>query len=157
MHNEQFDSISKFYQMNASLVFLNLISLYPVKTLIQVSFLFVCFQAAKEKQKIRGEEIQIDVVERKKQIEVEEKEVARKDKELVATVKRPAEAESYRVETIAQGKRCKKKKILKVRLILYSPTLSTHSVSNLGLINRSHFLTQNLLTLCSSRKYAHPP
>ena len=45
-------------------------------------------------------------MERKKQIEVEEKEVARKDKELVATVKRPAEAESYRVETIAQGKRC---------------------------------------------------
>ena len=45
-------------------------------------------------------------MERKKQIEVEEKEVSRKDKELVATVKRPAEAESYRVETIAQGKRC---------------------------------------------------
>lgn len=62
-------------------------------------------QAAKEKQKIRAEEIQIDVVERKKQIEVEEKEVARKDKELMATVKRPAEAESYKVETIAQGKR----------------------------------------------------
>ena len=44
-------------------------------------------------------------MERKKQIEVEEKEVARKDKELVATVKRPAEAESYKVETIAQGRR----------------------------------------------------
>ena len=44
-------------------------------------------------------------MERKKQIEVEEKEVARKDKELVATVRRPAEAESYKVETIAQGKR----------------------------------------------------
>ena len=65
----------------------------------------ICFQAAKEKQKIRSEEIQIVIVERKKQIEVEEKEVSRKDKELVATVKRPAEAESYRVETIAQGKR----------------------------------------------------
>ena len=63
------------------------------------------FKAAKEKQKIRSEEIQIEVVERKKQIEVEEKEVTRKDRELVATVRRPAEAESYRVETIAQGKR----------------------------------------------------
>ena len=31
--------------------------------------------------------------------------MARKDKELVATVKRPAEAESYKVETIAQGRR----------------------------------------------------
>ena len=65
----------------------------------------LCLQAAKEKQKIRAEEIQIDVVERKKEIEVEEKEVSRKDKELFATVRRPAEAESYRVETIAQGKR----------------------------------------------------
>ena len=44
-------------------------------------------------------------MERKKEIEVEEKEVSRKDKELFATVRRPAEAESYRVETIAQGKR----------------------------------------------------
>ena len=31
--------------------------------------------------------------------------MSRKDKELVATVKRPAEAESYKVETIAQGRR----------------------------------------------------
>lgn len=65
-------------------------------------------QAAKEKQKIRAEEIQIEVVERRKAIEVEEKEIARKDKELIATIKSPAEAESYRVETIAQGKRTQK-------------------------------------------------
>lgn len=63
------------------------------------------FQAAKEKQKIRSEEIQITVVERRKQIEVEEKEILRKENELVATVKRPAEAESFKVETLAQGKR----------------------------------------------------
>ena len=44
-------------------------------------------------------------MERRKAIEVEEKEIARKEKELIATVKSPAEAESYRVETIAQGKR----------------------------------------------------
>jgi len=62
-------------------------------------------QAAKIKQKIRSEEIQIEVVERKKQIEVEEQEINRKEKELQATVKLPAEAESYRLETIAQGKR----------------------------------------------------
>lgn len=62
-------------------------------------------QAAKVKQRIRNEEIQIEVVERKKQIEVEEQEIARKEKELMATVKLPAEAESYRLETIAQGKR----------------------------------------------------
>ena len=55
-------------------------------------------------------------MERKKQIEVEEKEVARKDKELVATVKRPAEAESYKVETIAQGRRCVHVQIFYLRL-----------------------------------------
>ncbi|EDO37688.1 predicted protein [Nematostella vectensis] len=62
-------------------------------------------QGNKEKQKIRSEEIQIEVVERRKQIEVQEKEIQRKEKELIAEVKRPAEAESYKVETLAQGKR----------------------------------------------------
>merc|ERR550519_3016803 len=62
-------------------------------------------QAAKEKQKIRSEEIQIEVVDRRKQIEVQEKEILRKERELVANVKRPAEAESFKVETLAQGRR----------------------------------------------------
>ena len=62
-------------------------------------------QGAKEKQKIRSEEVQIEVVERRKQIDVEEKEIQRKDRELIATIKRPAEAESYKVETIADGQR----------------------------------------------------
>ena len=67
--------------------------------------IYYIVQAAKEKQNIRSEEIQIDVVERRKEIDVEEKEIQRKEKELIATVKRPAEAESYKVETLAQGKR----------------------------------------------------
>ncbi|KAB7496481.1 Flotillin-2 [Armadillidium nasatum] len=62
-------------------------------------------QVAKTRQKIRNEEIQIEVVERRKQIEVEEQEIKRKEKELMATIKLPAEAESYKVETIAQGRR----------------------------------------------------
>jgi flotillin len=62
-------------------------------------------QAAKIRQKIRNEEIQIEVVERRKQIEVEEQEVQRKERELNATVRLPAEAESYRVQMIAEGKR----------------------------------------------------
>ncbi|XP_067130404.1 flotillin-2-like [Centruroides vittatus] len=62
-------------------------------------------QAAKMKQKIRSEEIEIDVVERRKQIDIEEKEIARKEKELTATIRLPAEAEAYRLEMIAQGKR----------------------------------------------------
>merc|ERR1711902_331939 len=60
-------------------------------------------QAAKIQQKIRNEEIQIQVVERRKQIEIEEQEIKRKEKELIATVKLPAEAEGYKVQTIAEG------------------------------------------------------
>ncbi|GBP44012.1 Flotillin-2 [Eumeta japonica] len=62
-------------------------------------------QAAKIKQKIRNEEIQIDVVERRKQIEVEQQEIMRREQELIATVRLPAEAEAYRLQTIAEGKR----------------------------------------------------
>jgi len=64
-------------------------------------------QAAKEKQKIRSEEMEIEVVERRKLIEVEEKEILRKEKELISIVKRPAEAEAFRMEAIAEGTRTK--------------------------------------------------
>merc|ERR1719154_542788 len=64
-------------------------------------------QAAKIQQRIRNEEIQIQVVERRKQIEIEEQEIKRKEKELIATVKLPAEAEGYKVQTIAEGQRTK--------------------------------------------------
>ena len=47
----------------------------------------------------------IQVVERRKQIEIEEQEIRRKEKELMSTVKLPAEAEAYKVQTIAEGKR----------------------------------------------------
>lgn len=62
-------------------------------------------QSAKERQKIRAEEIEIEVVERKKLIDIEEKEILRKEKELIATVKRPAEAQAYKLETLAEGQR----------------------------------------------------
>merc|ERR1719322_348992 len=64
-------------------------------------------QAAKIQQRIRNEEIQIQVVERRKQIEIEEQEIKRKEKELMATVRLPAEAEGYRVQTVAEGMRTK--------------------------------------------------
>ncbi|XP_041347753.1 flotillin-2-like [Gigantopelta aegis] len=62
-------------------------------------------QGAKEKQKIRSEEIEIEVVERRKQIDVEEKEILRKEKELIATVKRPTEAAAYKMGQLAEGQR----------------------------------------------------
>ncbi len=55
------------------------------------------------KQQIREEEIQIEVVERRKRIELQEQEIHRKEAELEAAVRKPAEAERYRVETIAKG------------------------------------------------------
>merc|ERR1719288_602904 len=64
-------------------------------------------QAAKIQQRIKQEELQIQVVERRKQIEIEEQEIKRKEKELMATVRLPAEAEGYRVQTVAEGMRTK--------------------------------------------------
>merc|ERR1719215_1635581 len=64
-------------------------------------------QAAKERSQITKEEKEIDVVQRRKQIEVEAKEIDRKDRELEATVRKPTEAEAYKVKTLAEGRRTK--------------------------------------------------
>ncbi|XP_037599233.1 flotillin-2 isoform X1 [Cebus imitator] len=64
-------------------------------------------QGAREQQKIRQEEIEIEVVQRKKQIDVEAQEILRTDKELIATVRRPAEAEAHRIQQIAEGEKVK--------------------------------------------------
>lgn len=69
-------------------------------------------QAAKEQQKIRLEEIEIEVVQRKKQIVIEEKEITRTDKELIAIVKRPAEAEAHKMMQLAEGHKWEKNYIL---------------------------------------------
>ena len=53
-------------------------------------------QAAKTKQKIKEEEMQVKVIERSQQILVQEQEIQRKARELDATVRQPAEAEKYR-------------------------------------------------------------
>lgn len=64
-------------------------------------------QEAKTRQQIRQEEMQIEVVERQKQIEVQEQEITRRERELDATVRRPAEAERFRLETIAEGEKAR--------------------------------------------------
>jgi len=65
-------------------------------------------QAAKERQGIREQQIEIEVIERRKLIEVEDKEIDRREKELQATVKSPAEAESYKLQTLAEAAKAKK-------------------------------------------------
>lgn len=53
-------------------------------------------QAAKTKQRIKEEQMQIKVVERAQEISVQDQEIQRKERELEATVRRPAEAEKFR-------------------------------------------------------------
>ncbi|MCC6799461.1 MAG: flotillin family protein [Anaerolineae bacterium] len=56
-------------------------------------------------QKVRAEEIQIQVVERQKQILVQEQEALRRERELEATIRKPAEAEQFRIRTLADADR----------------------------------------------------
>jgi flotillin len=56
-------------------------------------------------QQVKAEEVQIEVVQKQKMIQVQEQEVLRKEKELQATVRKPAEAEQYRIETLANAKK----------------------------------------------------
>jgi hypothetical protein len=53
-------------------------------------------QAAKTKQRIKDEQMQIKVVERTQEILVQEQEIQRRERELDSTVRRPAEAEKFR-------------------------------------------------------------
>ena len=62
-------------------------------------------QAAKTKQKIKEEQMQITVIERAQQIQIQEQEIIRRERELEATVRKPAEAEKYRLEKIADANR----------------------------------------------------
>jgi flotillin len=56
-------------------------------------------------QRVKEEEIQIAVVEKRKQIEVQQQEVARRERELEATVRKPAEAEQFRLRTLAEARK----------------------------------------------------
>ncbi|MFZ5918687.1 MAG: SPFH domain-containing protein [Chloroflexota bacterium] len=56
-------------------------------------------------QQVKGEEVQIEVIAKKKQIEVQQQEALRKERELEATVRKPVEAEQYRIQTLAEAKR----------------------------------------------------
>ena len=47
--------------------------------------------------------MQIKVVERGQQIQVQEQEISRREKELEAQIKQPAAAEKYKLETLAEA------------------------------------------------------
>ncbi len=62
-------------------------------------------QQNRSRQQITAEQVEVQVVEKKKQIQVQEQEAVRKERELDATVRKPAEAEQYRIETLARAKK----------------------------------------------------
>ncbi|KAL5011622.1 hypothetical protein ScPMuIL_010173 [Solemya velum] len=60
-------------------------------------------QAAKTKQRIKDEQMQIRVIERTQQIQLQEQEIIRRERELEAQVRKPAEAEKFRLEKLAEA------------------------------------------------------
>lgn len=49
--------------------------------------------------------MQIEVIERAQHIHVQEQEITRRERELDATIRKPAEAEKYRLEKLAEANR----------------------------------------------------
>lgn len=64
-------------------------------------------QKYKTNQAVKAEEVQVMVVEKERMISVQEKEIARRQKELDATINKPADAEKYKIETLANAQRYK--------------------------------------------------
>ena len=62
-------------------------------------------QKFKTGQLVKAEEVQVQIIEKQKQIELQQQEILRRQRELEATVQRPADAERYRVETLANAKK----------------------------------------------------
>ncbi|MDB6030783.1 MAG: band 7 protein [Verrucomicrobiales bacterium] len=62
-------------------------------------------QKYKTGQLVKAEEVQVNIIEKQKQIELQQQEILRKQRELEANVQKPADAERYRVETLAAARR----------------------------------------------------
>jgi flotillin len=62
-------------------------------------------QKFKTGQLVKAEEVQVQIIEKQKQIELQQQEILRKQRELEAMVQKPADAERYRVETLANAKK----------------------------------------------------
>ena len=62
-------------------------------------------QKFKTGQLVKAEEVQVNIIEKQKQIELQQQEILRRQRELEATVQKPADAERYRVETLANARR----------------------------------------------------
>ena len=62
-------------------------------------------QKYKTGQLVKAEEVQVNIIEKQKQIELQQQEIMRKQRELEANVQKPADAERYKVETLANARK----------------------------------------------------
>jgi flotillin len=62
-------------------------------------------QKYKTGQLVKAEEVQVAIIEKQKQIELQQQEIQRRQRELEANVQKPADAERYKVETLANARR----------------------------------------------------
>ncbi len=62
-------------------------------------------QKFKTGQLVKAEEVQVNIIEKQKQIELQQQEILRRQRELEANVQKPADAERYRVETLANARK----------------------------------------------------
>jgi flotillin len=62
-------------------------------------------QKFKTGQLVKAEEVQVQIVEKQKQIDLQQQEILRKQRELEANVQKPADAERYKVETLANARK----------------------------------------------------
>ena len=60
-------------------------------------------QKFKTGQLVKAEEVQVQIIEKQKQIELQQQEILRKQRQLEAEVQKPADAERYKVETLANA------------------------------------------------------
>src|SRR2546425_387577 len=62
-------------------------------------------QKFKTGQLVKAEEVQVNIIEKQKQIELQQQEIMRKQRELEANVQKPADAERYKVEALASARK----------------------------------------------------
>ncbi|XP_065191205.1 flotillin-1-like [Sycon ciliatum] len=62
-------------------------------------------QTAKTRQQIEEEKMQVKVIERQQAISVQDQEIQRRQRELEASVKKPADATRYKMQTLAEAER----------------------------------------------------
>ena len=80
-------------------------------------------ESAKAKQEVTEQEMQVKIIERQKQIELEEKEILRREKQYDSEVKKKADADRYAIEQNAEAQ--KRKELAKADAAKYR--IETHA------------------------------